>query len=187
MQAAPSLSYSTGPSGVYLEKLFKHWEILEEIRPRIVVPPPGVPVGALVAEGRVALGFQQLVGTDEPAGHRGAGAIARCHPDGDGFLRWHLRRQHRTGWQHARCSTTWHHPQRPQRNSAMAWSPPPDKVRAGSWPGNRRKVPQGMEGRKVRAPVDKVPGNAWGARAHGKCNREETAEAPPSARWGWQG
>ncbi len=58
--AAPSLSYSTGPSGVYLEKLFKHWEILDEIRPRIVVPPPGVPVGALVADGRVALGFQQL-------------------------------------------------------------------------------------------------------------------------------
>src|SRR5688572_19387718 len=32
--------------------------------------------------------------------------------------------------------------------------------------------------RKVRAPVDKVPGNAWGARAHGKCNREQTAEVP---------
>jgi molybdate transport system substrate-binding protein len=58
--AAPSLSYSTGPSGVYLEKLFKHWGILEEIRPRIVVPPPGIPVGALVADGRAALGFQQL-------------------------------------------------------------------------------------------------------------------------------
>jgi molybdate transport system substrate-binding protein len=58
--AASSISYSTGPSGVYLEKLFKHWEILEEIKPRIVVPPPGVPVGTLVADGRVALGFQQL-------------------------------------------------------------------------------------------------------------------------------
>ncbi len=58
--AAPSLSFSTGPSGVYLEKLFKHWEILDEIQPRIVVPPPGVPVGTLVAEGRAALGFQQL-------------------------------------------------------------------------------------------------------------------------------
>jgi len=57
---AASLSYSTGPSGVYLEKLFKHWEILDEIRSRIVIPPPGVPVGALVAEGRAALGFQQL-------------------------------------------------------------------------------------------------------------------------------
>jgi molybdate transport system substrate-binding protein len=58
--AAPTLSYSTGPSGVYLEKLFKHWEILEQIQARIVVPPPGVPVGALVADGRAALGFQQL-------------------------------------------------------------------------------------------------------------------------------
>ncbi len=60
VQAAPSLSYSTGPSGVYLEKLFQQWGILDEIRPRIVVPPPGVPVGTLVADGRVALGFQQL-------------------------------------------------------------------------------------------------------------------------------
>jgi molybdate transport system substrate-binding protein len=58
--AAPTLSYSTGPSGVYLEKLFRHWEILDEIQSRIVVPPPGVPVGALVADGRAALGFQQL-------------------------------------------------------------------------------------------------------------------------------
>lgn len=58
--AAPSISYSTGPSGVYLEKLFERWGILEQVRPRIVVPPPGVPVGSLVADGRVALGFQQL-------------------------------------------------------------------------------------------------------------------------------
>lgn len=58
--AAPSLSYSTGPSGVYLEKLFERWGILEGIRARIVVPPPGMPVGTLVADGRVALGFQQL-------------------------------------------------------------------------------------------------------------------------------
>ncbi|HTQ35599.1 MAG TPA: substrate-binding domain-containing protein [Steroidobacteraceae bacterium] len=58
--AAASLSYSTGPSGVYLEKLFGQWGILGQIRPRIVVPPPGVPVGALVADGRAALGFQQL-------------------------------------------------------------------------------------------------------------------------------
>lgn len=57
---APSLSYSTGPSGVYLEKLFERWGILEQIRPRIVVPPPGVPVGSLVAKGDCALGFQQL-------------------------------------------------------------------------------------------------------------------------------
>jgi molybdate transport system substrate-binding protein len=58
--AAPTLSYSTGPSGVYLEKLFERWGILAQIRSRIVIPPPGVPVGSLVASGNVALGFQQL-------------------------------------------------------------------------------------------------------------------------------
>ena len=57
---AKTLSYSTGPSGVYLEKLFQRWGILEAIRSRIVVPPPGVPVGSLVAGGTVELGFQQL-------------------------------------------------------------------------------------------------------------------------------
>lgn len=58
--AARTLSYSTGPSGVYLEKLFERWGILTQIRERIVVPPPGVPVGSLVASGKVELGFQQL-------------------------------------------------------------------------------------------------------------------------------
>jgi molybdate transport system substrate-binding protein len=58
--AAKTLSFSTGPSGVYLEKLFERWGILGEIRSRIVVAPPGVPVGSLVANGTVELGFQQL-------------------------------------------------------------------------------------------------------------------------------
>jgi molybdate transport system substrate-binding protein len=57
---ARTLSYSTGPSGVYLEKMFARWGILEQIRSRIVVPPPGKPVGSLVADGSVELGFQQL-------------------------------------------------------------------------------------------------------------------------------
>ena len=48
---AKTLSFSTGPSGVYLEKLFERWGILETIRSRIVVPPPGIPVGTLVADG----------------------------------------------------------------------------------------------------------------------------------------
>ncbi len=58
--ASPTLSYSTGPSGVYLEKLFERWGIANEVKARIVVPPPGTPVGALVASGQAALGFQQL-------------------------------------------------------------------------------------------------------------------------------
>ena len=57
---APSLSYSTGPSGVHLAKLFERWGIADAIKDRIVQAPPGVPVGTLVADGKVALGFQQL-------------------------------------------------------------------------------------------------------------------------------
>ena len=58
--AAPSLGYSTGPSGVALAKLFARWGIADQVQPRIVTPPPGTPVGALIARGEVALGFQQL-------------------------------------------------------------------------------------------------------------------------------
>jgi len=57
---ARSISYSTGPSGRYLESLFGRWGILEELRARIVVPAPGTPVASLVSSGAVALGFQQL-------------------------------------------------------------------------------------------------------------------------------
>lgn len=58
--AAPSISYSTGPSGTYLTQLFERWGIAEQVRDRMVQAPPGVPVGSLVAKGDVALGFQQL-------------------------------------------------------------------------------------------------------------------------------
>jgi len=58
--AARSISYSTGPSGVALAKLFERWGIAQEIQSRLVQAPPGVPVGTLVARGEVELGFQQL-------------------------------------------------------------------------------------------------------------------------------
>ena len=58
--AAKTVSYSTGPSGVALAKLFERWGIAERIANRIVQAPPGVPVGSLVAKGEVELGFQQL-------------------------------------------------------------------------------------------------------------------------------
>ena len=57
---ARSLSYSTGPSGVALARLFERWGIADELKSRIVQAPPGVPVGTLVARGEVELGFQQL-------------------------------------------------------------------------------------------------------------------------------
>jgi molybdate transport system substrate-binding protein len=58
--AARSISYSTGPSGVALAKLFAAWGIAEQLKDRIVQAPVGVPVGTLVARGEVELGFQQL-------------------------------------------------------------------------------------------------------------------------------
>jgi molybdate transport system substrate-binding protein len=58
--AAPSLGYSTGPSGTALVELFKRWGIFEAVQPRLVQARPGVPVGSLVASGEVALGVQQL-------------------------------------------------------------------------------------------------------------------------------
>jgi molybdate transport system substrate-binding protein len=57
--AARTLGHSTGPSGTALLKLFERWGILDAVRGRIVQAPPGVPVGRLVADGDVELGFQQ--------------------------------------------------------------------------------------------------------------------------------
>lgn len=58
--AARTLGYSTGPSGTALLKLFERWGIADSVRSRIVQAPPGVPVGQLVADGEVELGFQQF-------------------------------------------------------------------------------------------------------------------------------
>jgi molybdate transport system substrate-binding protein len=58
--AAATVGYSTGPSGAHLAKLFAHWGIADLLQGRIVVAPPGVPVGSLVARGEIELGFQQL-------------------------------------------------------------------------------------------------------------------------------
>ena len=58
--AAPAVGYSTGPSGVFLHALFERWGIAKELEGRLIQAPPGVPVGSLIANGEVALGFQQL-------------------------------------------------------------------------------------------------------------------------------
>jgi molybdate transport system substrate-binding protein len=60
LMSARSIGYSTGPSGVALQKLFARWGIAETLRGRVVQAPPGIPVGTLVARGDVELGFQQL-------------------------------------------------------------------------------------------------------------------------------
>lgn len=58
--AAPTIGYSTGPSGTALLQLFQRWGIAEQVRERAVQARPGHPVGAMVASGEVALGFQQF-------------------------------------------------------------------------------------------------------------------------------
>ena len=60
VQSAISISYSTGPSGTYLTQLFERWSMAELVKAKLIVPPPGTPVGSLVASGQVTLGFQQL-------------------------------------------------------------------------------------------------------------------------------
>jgi len=73
--AAPSLAYSTGPSGTALLELFKRWGIFETIAPRLVQARPGVPVGSLVAQGEVAIGVQQLSELIHVQGIRIAGPL----------------------------------------------------------------------------------------------------------------
>lgn len=58
--AAASVGYSTGPSGMALLQLFERWGISEQIEHKLAQAKPGVPVGSMVAQGKVALGFQQL-------------------------------------------------------------------------------------------------------------------------------
>ena len=41
--AAPTVGYSTGPSGVALIQLFQRWAIAQDLQGRLVQAPPGVP------------------------------------------------------------------------------------------------------------------------------------------------
>jgi molybdate transport system substrate-binding protein len=82
LSVASSISYSTGPSGNYLAKLFEQWGIAEMMQSKLIVPPPGQPVGSLVASGQVALGFQQL---SEMLGVPGITVVGNL-PEGAAFI-----------------------------------------------------------------------------------------------------
>jgi molybdate transport system substrate-binding protein len=56
---ASSIVYSTGPSGVYLARLFERIGIAEAIAAK-VKQVQGEPTGAVVARGEAELGFQQM-------------------------------------------------------------------------------------------------------------------------------
>ena len=59
MLAARSISYSkTGISGVYFPTVLERLGIADAVK--IVIPPPGTPVGEVVARGDAELGVQQI-------------------------------------------------------------------------------------------------------------------------------
>jgi molybdate transport system substrate-binding protein len=60
LRAARGIGYSTGPSGSHLLRLLERWGLADKMKDRLVQAPPGVPVASLVAQGEVAIGFQQL-------------------------------------------------------------------------------------------------------------------------------
>ena len=75
--SARTVGHSTGPSGTALLKLFERWGIADTVRSRIVQAPPGVPVGRLVADGEIEIGFQQL---SEMAGLPGIAVLGPMPP-----------------------------------------------------------------------------------------------------------
>jgi len=58
LAAKNGVGYSSGPSGVFLQDLFKRWGIADQIKQKQT--PPGTPVGSLIADKQVDIGFQQV-------------------------------------------------------------------------------------------------------------------------------
>jgi molybdate transport system substrate-binding protein len=58
--SAKGIGYSSGPSGVFMEGLFKKWGVWDQLSAKIKQTPPGTPVGSILARGDVDVGFQQV-------------------------------------------------------------------------------------------------------------------------------
>lgn len=58
--SAKSIGHSTGPSGVYLTRLFERMGIADQVKSKVKVTTPGTRVGTLVANGEAEIGFQQI-------------------------------------------------------------------------------------------------------------------------------
>lgn len=76
--SAPRIGYSTGPSGTELVRMIEGWNLGDVLGPRLVQARPGVPVAALLAEGEVDLGLQQL---SELVGKPGVRILGVLPPD----------------------------------------------------------------------------------------------------------
>lgn len=57
---AKSIGYSTGPSGVHVERMVARMGIADQVKPRLKQVPSGVAVGSIVASGEAEIGFQQV-------------------------------------------------------------------------------------------------------------------------------
>ena len=60
MLSTQSIAYSSGPSGVYLERLVQRIGIADQIKSKMKQIPPGGAVGELVARGEAEIGFHQV-------------------------------------------------------------------------------------------------------------------------------
>jgi len=57
---AKSIGYSTGPSGLYVLKLFQRLGVADQVKPKLKQTATGVFVGSIIASGDVEIGFQQV-------------------------------------------------------------------------------------------------------------------------------
>ena len=58
--SARTVAYSTGPSGVYVQRLFDRLGIADQMKDKSRQTPPGVRVARFLANGEAELGFQQV-------------------------------------------------------------------------------------------------------------------------------
>lgn len=58
--SARMVAYSTGASGVYMQRLFERLNIADQMKARSKQPAPGTRVAQLIASGEADLGFQQV-------------------------------------------------------------------------------------------------------------------------------
>ena len=57
---ANKIAFSTGPSGVYIQKLMQQMGIWDSVKDKTLIPPVETPVGIAIANGDADIGFQQV-------------------------------------------------------------------------------------------------------------------------------
>ena len=57
---ANKIAFSTGPSGVYIQRLMQQWGIWDSVKDKTIIPSVDTPVGVAIAQGDADIGFQQV-------------------------------------------------------------------------------------------------------------------------------